>query len=209
LYRPFSSLSLHPRRIFEVITKQKKIILFTNSEYGQANVVLATAYELLLAGCDVHIASYVSKGAILGTLMPERVSELNEGSYGPVPKETKPVTFHCIREPSMTEALIRKGLEQSEFVHGPGVREALRMYPFMLKSVSAWKPDDYVHDVESCVEIIKLVDPDFIANERFCAPAVDACTLLSRKYVMLNPNTFKETLAVAQPYLFGIRGIPA
>jgi hypothetical protein len=32
------------------MTKQKKIILFTNSEYGQANVVLATAYKLLLAG---------------------------------------------------------------------------------------------------------------------------------------------------------------
>jgi hypothetical protein len=142
-------------------------------------------------------------------LMPERVFELNESSYGPIPKETKPVTFHCIREPSMTEALIRKGLEQSEFIHGPGVREALRMYPFMLKSVSAWEPDDYVHGVETCVEIIKLVDPDFIVNERLRVPAVDACTLLSRKYVMLSPNTFKETLAVAQPYPFGIWGIPA
>jgi hypothetical protein len=119
------------------MTKQKKIILFTNSEYGQANVALATAYELLLARCDVHIASYVSKGATLGTSIPERVSELIPGSYGPIPKETKPVTFHCIRAPSMTEAMIRKGFEQSEFVHGPGVREALRMYPLMLKSVSA------------------------------------------------------------------------
>jgi hypothetical protein len=119
------------------MTTQKKIILFTNSEYGQANVALATAYELLLARCDVHIASYVSKGATLGTSIPERVSELIPGSYGPIPKETKPVTFHCIRAPSMTEAMIRKGFEQSEFVHGPGVREALRMYPLMLKSVSA------------------------------------------------------------------------
>jgi hypothetical protein len=81
-------------------------------------------YELLLAGCDVHIASYVSKGATLGTSMPERVSELNEGSYGPIPKEIRPVTFHSIKVPSMTEAMTRKGLDQSLFVHGPGVRES-------------------------------------------------------------------------------------
>jgi hypothetical protein len=85
----------------------------------------------------------------------------------------------------------------------------MRMYPLMLKSVSAWQPDEYVQGVESCVEILKLGDPDFIIIERLCTPAVDACTLLSQKYAMLSPNTFKETLAVAQPYLFGIWGIPA
>ena len=66
-----------------------------------------------------------------------------------------------------------------------------------------------MHGVESCVEILKLVDPDFIVIERLCAPAVDTCTLLSRQYAMLSANAFKETLAVAQPYLLGIWGIPA
>ncbi|KAH7262843.1 hypothetical protein BKA59DRAFT_505866 [Fusarium tricinctum] len=38
----------------------KRLLLFTNSDYGQANVVLATAHALGLASQDVeiHIASF-------------------------------------------------------------------------------------------------------------------------------------------------------
>lgn len=38
----------------------KKILFFTNSDYGQANVVLAAAYELAILAKDaeIHIASF-------------------------------------------------------------------------------------------------------------------------------------------------------
>lgn len=205
-----SSLSLSTIFLM-TMSKQKKIIFFTNSEYGQANVVLATAYELVLAGCDVHIASYGSKGASLGVSITERITELNEGRYGAIPKGSKPVSFHCLKGPSMTEAMSRKFTEKDavKFVHGTGVREVLRMYPMLMKVLCVWEPQDYMDGLESCIEILKHVDPDFIINERLCAQAIDACTLLSKTYVCLSPNTFKETIGTIQPYLFGLWGIPA
>jgi len=43
----------------DAVTDRKKIIFLTSSEYGQANVVLAVAYELLLRQeHDIHIASF-------------------------------------------------------------------------------------------------------------------------------------------------------
>jgi hypothetical protein len=38
----------------------KRLLLLTNSDFGQANVVLATAHELGLAcqGVEIHIASF-------------------------------------------------------------------------------------------------------------------------------------------------------
>ncbi len=43
------------------ITQRKKIMLLTSSEFGQANAIIAVAYELLLRQeQDVHLASFAS-----------------------------------------------------------------------------------------------------------------------------------------------------
>lgn len=43
----------------EDVGKQQRILFFTSSEYGQANVILAVSYELLiLQKYEVHIASF-------------------------------------------------------------------------------------------------------------------------------------------------------
>jgi hypothetical protein len=69
------------------ITPRKKILFLTNSQYGEAQVVIAVSHELLRRGnCDVHIASNspLSKG----------VKELDDGAFGAFPKESSNVTFH-------------------------------------------------------------------------------------------------------------------
>ena len=43
------------------MAERQNILLLTNSEYGQSNVIVAVAYELLLQGeFDVHIASVLA-----------------------------------------------------------------------------------------------------------------------------------------------------
>jgi hypothetical protein len=186
----------------------KKILFFTNSEYGQANVVFATAYELLLRGCEIHIASFDSAGASLGSSVQKRVTDLSYEVYGAVPKGNKSAIFHRINGPSMTEALLQRFTDQSEFLHGTGVKEALRMYPLLTHVVCAWDGQEYIQGYDSCVEIIKTVSPDIIVIEILCAQAIDACNILHQNFIILSPNTFKETLGGVQPYLFALWGIP-
>ena len=75
----------------------KKIIFLTDSEYGQANVILAAAYEiLLLQQHEVHVASFAP--------LKDRINSLNEL----VPDNHVPAIFHTVFGPSALEALVAK-----------------------------------------------------------------------------------------------------
>ncbi|KAI9744297.1 MAG: hypothetical protein M1818_002449 [Claussenomyces sp. TS43310] len=81
----------------ETTRKRKKIIFLTSSEYGQANVVLAVAYEmLLLQQHEIHVASF--------TPLKGRIKDLNES----IPDNHVPAAFHTVFGPSALEALISK-----------------------------------------------------------------------------------------------------
>jgi hypothetical protein len=83
------------------MNKLKKILLLTSSEYGQANVVLAVAYEMLLRQQhEIHIASFAP--------LKGRVESLNELFQD----KCVPATFHTVFGPSALEALI----EKNEFI---------------------------------------------------------------------------------------------
>lgn len=79
------------------MNEQKKILLFTSSEYGQANVILAVAYEMLdRQQHEIHIASF---GPLKGRV--ESLNELFEDNH-------VPATFHTVFGPSALEALTEK-----------------------------------------------------------------------------------------------------
>ena len=85
----------------------RKIIFLTSSEYGQANVILAVAYELLLLQQhEIHVASFAP--------LTGRIKSLNEL----VPDNHIPATFHPVFGPSALEALISK----DEFIGESGLR---------------------------------------------------------------------------------------
>jgi hypothetical protein len=78
-------------------TKRKKVIFLTSSEYGQANVILAVAYELLLLQRhEIHVASFAP--------LEGRIKKLNEL----VPGNNAPAAFHTVFGPSALEALVAK-----------------------------------------------------------------------------------------------------
>ncbi|KAH8594558.1 hypothetical protein B0O99DRAFT_595484 [Bisporella sp. PMI_857] len=160
----------------------KKVLFFANSEYGQVNVVFTTAYELLLQGYEVRIASFTGGSVTLGS------------SYRPAAQ------VPVILGPSITKAITRHFADQYELMHGHGIKEALRMYPYVTKLVCVWEVRERVQSCQRCVEVTEEVHPDIIVVDKFCPHGVDACKTLDRKYVMiLSPSTFKETIYLCSP----------
>lgn len=171
-------------------SQSKRILLFTNSERGQANVVLATAHSLLQHGCDVHIASFSPLANRVTTEFPR-------------------ATFHPLHGESMVEALLNHFSHESDLIHGTGVREATRMYPIFMNLFCVWEGDEYIKGFKSAKKIIESVRPDVVVVERLCAQAIDACEELGRRHVLLSPVSFKETLLGVQPWGYGFWRWPA
>lgn len=91
--------------------KRKKIIFLTSSEYGQANVILAVAYEMLLVQQhEIHIASFAPLNG--------RIKSLNEL----VLDNYVPAIFHTVFGPSALEALVSK----NEFIGESALRKRRR-----------------------------------------------------------------------------------
>ncbi|KAJ8059324.1 hypothetical protein OCU04_012285 [Sclerotinia nivalis] len=201
-------------------TPPRKILFMTNSEYGQSNVVFATAYELILNKVEVHIASFEARALAeevsdiidygnLRSPIRTRVDELNAGEYGPIPPGSIKAVFHPIDCPGMVEKLASVLPGQEGLRHGVGFREAWRIYAKMTIILSSYTPEEYVKGVNSCVEIVQSVNPDGIVVEKFCSQGFDACAVLGKKTMSINPNSFKDTLAQAQPNGFSLWGLAA
>lgn len=100
--------------------QRKPILFFTNSEYGQANVILAVCYELLQRQYEVHIASFA--------VLKARISDLNR-----MTTKTQAV-FHTVAGLSAAEALA----SNEEFIgpFPPGVQGALKTYEVTLPAIA-------------------------------------------------------------------------
>ncbi len=175
------------RAIKNESSQRKKILFLTSSEYGQANVILAVAYELLLRQeYEIHIASFAP--------LQRRIDDLN----ALISKNAIPATFHTIAGPSLSQCLEQK----DEFIgpYPPGIRGALKTYRVTLPSMpTAYNEEQYIAGYESCLEILRSVKPDFIVVEPMLDQGLDACKKLSRTYMVLSPNTFQELLRYKQP----------
>ncbi|PVH87699.1 glycosyltransferase family 1 protein [Cadophora sp. DSE1049] len=180
----------------EDMGKRKRILFFTSSEYGQANVILAVSYELLiLQKYEVHIASFAP--------LQGRIHELNEL----LPKQATPAVFHCIAGPAALDALAAK----DEFIgpFSPGIRGALNTYRFTLPAMAdTWSEFEYMSGYQRCLEIVGSVEPDIIIVDPLMSQGLEACNTLSRKYVVLSPNTFLELLRKKQSLLSQFLKIP-
>ncbi|TVY20796.1 Glycosyltransferase sdnJ [Lachnellula arida] len=166
----------------------KKILFLTSSEYGQANVILAVAYELLLRReYQVHLASFA--------VLEDRIRELNELA---ATDNSTAAVFHTVTGPSSSEALVARDKFIGPFP--PGIRGALDTYRVSLPAMAnAWDEREYMLGYESCVHILQTVDPDIIVADPLFLQGLDACLKISPKCVVLSPNTFQDILRKRQP----------
>lgn len=171
----------------------KRVLFMTNSEYGQANVILAVAYEFLLRQkYDVHVASFAP--------LKCRIPELNELASSNSGGKASAATFHLITGLSAQEAL----LERDEFIgpFPPGIRGAKDSYRVTLPAMATtWEGPEYMSGYASCIHILNSVNPDIIACDPLMSQGLEACKARSRDVVVLSPNTFREIMGKQQPFL--------
>lgn len=159
----------------------KPILFFTNSELGQASVVLAAAAELhnVDSSLDIHIASFPS----LSKAIPPGLN------------------FHTIPGHSMKEVLATQGFD---FLprHAPGMNGAIQSYREALPLVLApWDADQYMPIYLYCCELIQAIDPGVVVLDPLFGPGADACQVLRKQQIVLSPSTFKDHVGHLQPRL--------
>jgi hypothetical protein len=159
---------------------RNNILFLTNSELGQASVMLAVTGQL---ASDSHLSVHLGSFSPLKSLVPENVN------------------FHCIPGPSMKQALAKRGMD---FLpkHKPGWRGALDAYSNSLPAALApWDSEGYFPIYDHCCELIKELDPVVVVLDPLLGAAFDAAQTLERRSIMMSPNTFKDHALTEQPAL--------
>lgn len=177
----------------------KKILLLTNSEFGEANIYLATCHALIQADptVEIHFASF--------NAVKNLVSTVNEYAHRTAP-QAQPVVFHEIQGLPMTEALLRESPDSSRGVYlpasfglTPGFWNTPKALVDMNRLIMAWSGPQLVGVYLSVVKIIREVQPDITAVDSVFSAGTTACRNLSLRYVVLSPNTIKDFAVGLQP----------
>ena len=184
-----SLLATAPRR-----SQIMKVLLLTLSERGQANSILALTTELgRRSDLDIHVGSF--------SLLEKRVDSIHAQSRSPV-------TFHTIHGSSYTDASSKAGLGWVALVHPPSNKSNKPLDIFGTALVP-WNDEEYWHLVQEIERIIDSLDADVVVIDILFSPAVDACRLSGRRYILNCPNQSLDLVRLSQPNLRGIWYYPA
>ena len=164
------------------------VLFMTNSEYGQANVVLATALEVARnPAYSVHFAAFAKTKS--------RIVAINE--------ECKfiasPIKFHEIKGPSLEDLLTRVTSGVTSCTHPPGFWPAIKSYRLFCKGLLSWEPQEYVETVRSCLQIIRKVKPASLIIENALVWARDAARTLGIELQVMAPCGPKEIVGPQLP----------
>ena len=175
------------------------VLIFTYPEYGQANVNLATSYELALAGVNVCIASFASlrsRVVRLQELIDRHASRSSTGPTGSVVfRECKGITPNW-------EAQAKQGVTAANLPHPCGVLGALEAYSKLGVMVFPWRHQEYLAAIAVFQDIIASTKPDVIGVDACFFAAQDACRLAGQKFIFISPTGLKESSTPnMQPYM--------
>jgi hypothetical protein len=186
------------------MSKRKSILFLTNSDYGQSNVVLAVAYELLqLNELDVHIASW-SPLESRAVALSERVQAENAGVT------IHPITFHTFPLYSMFDSWLRntRNGAKADLPHPPGLNGTARLKALAPQVLAAWEPKEHIALYDRCGELTAKIKPSLVVLDPFLAPAFDTCKKLKLKHAILSPCTLASGIIPEQPWLAGFWKYP-
>lgn len=175
-----------------------KILFLTNSDFGQANVVLAVAHALLVRhgpDVEIHIASFGSLG--------DPVSKTSEFALQTSGKPgTRRIIFHEIDGISWGPAAWRPEVGFVEINDQvPNFSNALRAVLAIPAVMLPWRPEEFLDIYRQLEGIISKVKPDVTVADVLLTPATTLCHYLSLNWVVLAPNTIKDFALPSQPGL--------
>ena len=182
------------------------VLIFTYPEHGQANVNLATSYELALAGVNVYIASFPSLRPRVSRLQ-ELIDRHASCSSGKPPGS---VVFHeCKGITPWREAIRKHGVHAASLPHPPGLSRASENYRKLEVTLFPWDQEEYLAAIEGCKEIIAAIKPNVVVVDTMFYSALDACKLVNQKCIVMSPVGIMEAAVTVQPYLAAFWKYPA
>lgn len=199
---------------------RESLLFFTNSEWGQANVILATIHEFLLRDhYEIHLASY--------SPLKKRVQDFFNTHAGSYPRpftlafseenravslkdtiERPSITFHTIPGLSVAETCHRDNIAHT-LPHAPGFKGAVASYRRLAEFFVRYTVEEYIDAEQYAKQIILTVNPVVILLEQGFNPGFDACNELGQPFTILSPNSFKDFEQYLQPKLAVLWKYPA
>ncbi|KAK0716106.1 hypothetical protein B0H67DRAFT_515661 [Lasiosphaeris hirsuta] len=163
------------------MSKSNDILFFTNSELGQASVILAVAEEL---GQDASTEA-----------------RIHLASFSPL-KATVPdgIPFHDLPGLSMKQLFASSGMG---FLpkHQPGLKAVKGYTEAYSRVLAPWDEAQYFPIFGRCCELIEEIKPSLVVLDPLLGAAYDACIFTGQRHMILSPNTFKDHVTGAQPGL--------
>ena len=171
---------------------RRAIALLTNSEHGQANVILAVAYELLLSNdFNIHIISFGE--------LAHRVEELNERvqvRFSSDSKDAPQAIFHSIPGHSMKSTWARSGVE---LPHKPGAFGAVEAIKKGDRILFGWDAAEYLEQYRSCLQELQSIRPVVAVADPMCCQFRDAIETANIPVAVLNATCIGILIAALQP----------
>lgn len=177
---------------------KKKVLFLSYAEFGQTTVVLAVIHELLLRGdFEVHWASYLPALSRL-----QEVLDANRDSYpsaqvlkfedvSSIPDQPT-VVFHTLKGLSIGELLDKNGIHEN-LPHPPGIKGAVQGYTDIQEFLFSYTGEEYIEGIDTCLEVIKRVEPLLTVVDATFSFGQDACEQLKERYAMLSPISYFYT----------------
>lgn len=184
---------------------RKSVLFFTNSDFGQVNVVLAIVYELLRQNqLDIHIASWPN--------LKDRLESLSRTVQDADLSQTTPnIQYHNLASfPKFAEFLEKnKGRKKADVPHPPGRLGAERIELLTTRSLAVWEPDQYLSLFDWAADLTEELQPALVVLDPFLIPIHDMARQLKIKYAVLSPCTLADGLIPQQPWLASLWKYPA
>jgi hypothetical protein len=175
-----------------------RVLFFTNSDYGQANVVLATAHALahIISDVEIHIASFQG--------LQEAVRATSDFVLSSAPKSVnaKPFIFHEVKGISWGPATFRPetGVTAGNDLT-PGLVNSAKVVSLIPAVMLPWRPEEFIAIYREAERVLEEVKPDITVIDPIFTPGLTLCHHLNVNWMVLAPNTIKDFALPSQPGL--------
>jgi hypothetical protein len=178
------------------MSSRNSVLFLTNSEYGQANVVLAVTHELLATNkLDIHVASWPVLEARIQALTRQ------QSKSGVIP-ETSQIKFHAIPGLGMLDATFKNyNVSKDSLPHKPGYEGGARFRELAPQVLACWTPEEHLAMVDWFEDLAMTLKPALVVVDPFLSPAHDMVKKLNWKHVVLSPCSLAAALIPEQPHL--------
>ncbi|KAJ0362848.1 hypothetical protein COL154_006029 [Colletotrichum chrysophilum] len=178
---------------------KRKILIFSDCDFGQANVVLSTIYALVCAdpNIEIHVASQPGMQGQLSRIIKQVSNDLGSAA-------AESIKTHDLVGLSHWEAMERPGNPNLDsWACDPTIPNMVSMLSVLPGITLPWSAEEFVEIYRDVERVWGEVQPDVTVVENFFAPALTFCHNLRPKtpWIVLAPNTIKEFALSAQPGL--------